>query len=95
MAVYSPALMLQTGDWMDTVWIVFKALVAIAMWGAGAIGFLFGRLNPVERIVAIVSASFLVVALPLTDEIGLGAVAVFMAWHAWRTRQQRALDTAR
>ncbi|MDP3325308.1 MAG: TRAP transporter large permease subunit, partial [Hydrogenophaga sp.] len=95
MAVYSPALMLQTGDWMDTVWIVFKALVAIAMWGAGAIGFLFGRLNPVERIVAIVSASFLVVALPLTDEIGLGAVAVFLAWHAWRTRQQRALSDVR
>jgi TRAP transporter 4TM/12TM fusion protein len=94
MAVYSPALMLQTGDWMDTVWIVFKALVAISMWGAGAIGYLFGRLNGVERIVAVVSASFLVVALPLTDEIGLGAVAVFVAWHFWRTRQQRALSTA-
>ena len=95
MAVYSPALMLQSGDWMDTLWIVFKALVAIGMWGAGAIGYLFGRLNVVERIVAVVSASFLVVALPLTDEIGLGAVAVFVAWHYWRTRQQRALSTAR
>ncbi|MBA4264966.1 MAG: C4-dicarboxylate ABC transporter [Comamonadaceae bacterium] len=95
MAVYSPALMLQSGDWTDTLWIVFKALVAISMWGAGAIGYLFGRLNAVERIVAVVSASFLVVALPLTDEIGLGAVAVFVAWHFWRTRQQRALSTAR
>jgi TRAP transporter 4TM/12TM fusion protein len=95
MAVYSPALMLQTGDWTDTVWIVFKALVAISMWGAGAIGFLFGRLNGVERVVAVVSASFLVVALPLTDEIGLGAVAVFVLWHAWRTRSQRALVASR
>ena len=95
MAVYSPALMLQSGDWMDTLWIVFKALVAISMWGAGAIGYLFGRLNVVERVVAVVSASFLVVALPLTDEIGLGAVAVFVAWHYWRTRQQRTLSTAR
>jgi len=95
MAVYSPALMLQSGDWMDTVWIVFKALVAISMWGAAAIGFLLGRLNAVERIVALVSASFLVVALPLTDEIGLGAVAVFVAWHFWRTRQERALAAAR
>jgi TRAP transporter 4TM/12TM fusion protein len=95
MAVYSPALMLQSGDWMDTTWIVFKALVAIAMWGAAAIGFLFGRLNVVERIVAFGSASFLVVALPLTDEIGLGAVAVFLAWHFWRTRQERALAAAR
>jgi TRAP transporter 4TM/12TM fusion protein len=91
MAVYAPALMLQSGTWVDTTWIVFKALVAISMWGAGAIGFLFGPLNWVERIVAIVAASFLVVALPLTDEIGLGAVAVFLAWHWWRTRQLRAV----
>jgi TRAP-type uncharacterized transport system fused permease subunit len=95
MAVYSPALMLQSGDWTDTAWIVFKALVAIAMWGAAAIGFLLGRLNVVERVVAFASASFLVVALPLTDEIGLGAVAVFLAWHFWRTRQERALAAAR
>ncbi|MGE0349941.1 TRAP transporter permease [Hydrogenophaga sp.] len=95
MAVYSPALMLQSGDWGDTLWIVFKALLAIGMWGAGAIGFLFGRLNWVERAVAVVSASFLVVALPLTDEIGLGAIALFVAWHWWRTRQQRALSAVR
>ncbi len=88
MAVYSPALMLQSGDWTDTAWIVFKALVAIGMWGAGAIGYLFGPLNWIERIVAIVSASFLVVALPITDEIGLAAVALFLAWHVWRNRRR-------
>lgn len=86
MAVYSPALMLQTGDWLDTSWIVFKALVAIAMWGAGAIGFLITRLNLVERAVAIASASLLVVAFPLTDELGLGLIAIFVAWHVWRSR---------
>ena len=87
MAVYAPALMLQGGDWMDTTYVVFKALLAIAMWGAGAIGFLVGRLNWFERVFAIVAASFLVFALPLTDEIGFGAVAVFVVWHLWRTRQ--------
>lgn len=90
MAVYTPALMLQGGDWLDTTYVVFKALVAIAMWGAGAIGFLIGRLNWAERATTIVAASFLVVALPLTDEIGLGAVAVFIVWHIWRTRQLRS-----
>ncbi|MHB1198389.1 MAG: TRAP transporter permease [Polaromonas sp.] len=89
MAVYSPALMLQGGDWLDTSYVVFKALVAIAMWGAGAIGFLFGPLNWFERLFTIVAASFLVVALPMTDEIGFGAVALFVAWHAWRTRRNR------
>jgi TRAP transporter 4TM/12TM fusion protein len=87
MAVYAPALMLQGGDWMDTAYVVFKALLAIAMWGAGAIGFLVGRLNWFERLFAIVAASFLVFALPLTDEIGFGAVAVFVVWHLWRMRQ--------
>ncbi|WP_243021587.1 TRAP transporter permease [Simplicispira sedimenti] len=90
MAVYSPALMLQGGDWLATAWVVFKALVAIGMWGAGAIGFLLGPLNWLERCVAIGSASFLVVAVPLTDEIGLAAVTLFLVWHVWRTRQRAA-----
>ncbi len=89
MAVYTPALMLQGGDWTDTVYVVLKALVAIAMWGAGAIGFLITPLNWVERVTAIVAASFLVAALPMTDEIGLSAVAVFVVWHVWRSRQLR------
>jgi TRAP transporter 4TM/12TM fusion protein len=89
MAVYTPALMLQGGDWTDTSYVVFKALVAIAMWGAGAIGYLLGPLNWAERVLAIVSASFLVVALPMTDEIGLAAVATFVVWHVWRTRSAR------
>ena len=43
MAVYSPALMLQgDGGWTATAWVVFKALVAIGMWGAAAIGYLIG-----------------------------------------------------
>jgi TRAP transporter 4TM/12TM fusion protein len=87
MAVYSPALMLQTGDWMDTTYVVFKALLAIAMWGAGSIGFLLTRLNGLERVYTIVAASFLVVALPLTDEIGFAAVAAFVVWHVWRSRR--------
>lgn len=91
MAVYSPALMLQTGDVWDTLWIVFKALVAIAMWGAGAIGYLIGRLQWWERVWAIGAASFLVVALPSTDEIGLTAVAALVLWHVWRTRRSAAL----
>lgn len=87
MAVYSPALMLQAGTWIDTTWIVFKALIAIGMWGAGAIGFLLGPLAWWERLWAIGAASLLVVALPITDEIGLGLVALFVAWHYWRQRR--------
>ena len=88
MAVYSPALMLQQGDWLDTTWVVFKALVAVAMWGAGAIGYLLGPLNWAERLIAVAAASLLVVAAPLTDEVGLAAVALFLAWHVRRSRRQ-------
>jgi TRAP-type uncharacterized transport system fused permease subunit len=70
--------------------VVGKALVAIGLWGAGAIGFLFAPLSWAERAFGIAAASFLVVALPLTDEIGLGAAAVLVVWHVWRTRTLRA-----
>lgn len=90
MAVYSPALMLQSDDWGAVAYVVVKALLAIGMWGAGAIGFLFAPLNWLERIYVIVAACFLVAALPLTDEIGLAAIALFVIWHAWRTRRAAA-----
>ncbi|MBX3611320.1 MAG: TRAP transporter permease [Hydrogenophaga sp.] len=89
MAVYSPALMLQSDSWGAVAWVVFKAVLAIGMWGAGAIGYLFAPLNWIERLFAIAAACFLVVALPLTDEIGLALIAVFVAWHWWRARAQR------
>jgi TRAP transporter 4TM/12TM fusion protein len=89
MAVYSPALMLQGDSWLATAWVVFKALVAIGLWGAGAIGYLLGPLNWLERIYCVAAACFLVVALPLTDEIGLGAAALFLVWHGWRSRAAR------
>ena len=92
MAVYSPALMLQGGSLLATAWVVFKALVAIGLWGAGAIGFLAGPLGWAERIVAIVAACFLVAALPLTDEIGLAGAALLLAWHLWRVRSARSLE---
>jgi TRAP transporter 4TM/12TM fusion protein len=94
MAVYSPALMLQGDSWLATLYVVFKALVAVGLWGVGAIGYMAGPLNWAERLWAIVAASFLVVALPLTDEIGLGGGAVLLAWHLWRQRGRTRRATA-
>ncbi len=87
MAVYTPALMLQ-GDagTLATVYVVFKALIAIALWAAGSTGFLLGRLNPLERAVAIAVAALLVMASPLSDQLGFGACLVFLVWHLWRVR---------
>src|SRR5438552_1120554 len=82
MAVYDPALMLQTGTLLDTAYVVFKAIVAIVLWGSAAVGYLRGPFNWPVRIVAIAAAFLLVVAIPWTDETGFALGALFIAWHA-------------
>ena len=94
MAVYSPALMLQPGasgaiEPLAVAYVVGKALLAIALWGGAAIGYLLGPLNALERVAAFAAAALLVAAVPLTDELGFAACALFLAWHWLRTRRAR------
>lgn len=94
MAVYSPALMLQGGSVMDVVYIVFKALLAVGLWGAGVTGFLIGPMGWMGRVLAVGSAVLLVTAAPMTDEIGFAVCALFLAWHVWRTRSANQRQAA-
>ncbi len=91
MAVYAPALMLQTGDWTDVLYVVFKAVVAIILWGGAAIGYWLAPLRWFERAFAFAAAAFLIVALPLTDEIGLAMAATLVIWHVGRSRARLRL----
>ena len=68
------------------LYVIFKALVAIALWGGAAVGYLRGPLNWIERLLAFAAASLLVAALPLTDEAGFAMSAAFIVWHLIRTR---------
>lgn len=81
MAVYDPALMLQ-GD--ATLWsvsyVVFKALLAIFLWGGATIGYIWAPLNLNQRILAVAAASCLVAAIPISDDIGFALSACFIAW---------------
>ncbi len=90
MAVYAPELMLQ-GDWtvLAVVWIVFKALVAIALWGIASTGFLWRAVSWPERIWALAAAALLVAAAPITDEVGIGAAAAFFALQLWHLKRSR------
>lgn len=98
MAVYTPALMLQDGGPMAeqygyvaaVAYVVIKALVAIALWGAASIGFLIAPMNWLERIFAAAGAFLLVVALPITDEAGFVVSALVVAYHWRRVRARRA-----
>ena len=94
MAVYAPALMLQGGTWVDTGFVVFKATVAIVLWGGAAIGYWLAPLGFAARVWALVAACFLVAALPMTDEIGLGMAAALVAWHLLRRRSAGGGTTA-
>jgi len=91
MAVYAPELMLQ-GDpsIMAVVYIIFKACIAIALWGMFASAYWRGHMGWIERLTALGAACMLVVALPITDELGLGIAAALLAQHAWRHRQRIA-----
>ncbi|MEW6293621.1 MAG: TRAP transporter permease [Pseudomonadota bacterium] len=90
MAVYDNALMLQ-GDpsVLAVAYIVGKALLAIGLWGAAAIGYLRAPLAWWERILAATGAFMLVAAIPLTDEIGFAICAAFLASHWLRTRRKK------
>ena len=97
MAVYSPALMLQPGGPMAAEWglpvaaayIIFKALIAIGLWGAAVTGYLRAPMNWPERLLAAASAVALIAALPMTDEIGFALTAVTIALH-WRSSRNHA-----
>jgi TRAP transporter 4TM/12TM fusion protein len=95
MAIYDPALMLQPDAsghlaFVGVVYIVFKAVVAIGLWGAAAVGFLRTPIGAFERAFAFAAASFLVAAAPWTDQVGFAMSAVFVIWHIVRSRRATA-----
>ena len=95
MAVYTPALMLQDpgpiaaqfGYPVEVAYIVAKACMGIALWGAAAVGFLARRMAWWERLVAFAAGVLLVAALPVTDEAGWALAVAWIGWHCWRARQ--------
>ncbi|GAA0584963.1 TRAP transporter permease [Caenispirillum bisanense] len=99
MAVYTPALMLQDGGpmaeaigyWPAVAYVVLKAAISVGLWGAASIGFLFVRMPWWERLWAAVAAFTLVVAMPITDEIGFALALSFIAFQVFvRRRQQQS-----
>jgi TRAP-type uncharacterized transport system fused permease subunit len=98
MAVYTPALMLQDGGPLAeeigyvgaVAYVVLKAALSVALWGAASIGFLFTRLSWPERLWAAAGAFTLVVAMPITDEIGFALSLSFIAVQVLLLKRRRA-----
>jgi TRAP transporter 4TM/12TM fusion protein len=100
MAVYTPALMLQDAGPMAAVigypaevaYIVLKACLGIALWGAAVVGFLMMRMALWERSLALLAGLLLVLALPMTDEAGFALAILLIGRHLWRARAARLVS---
>lgn len=93
MAVYSPALMLQGAESHSSLayvlavaYVVFKALLAVALWGASVIGYLGVRLPLWLRAVGMLASFLLIAAVPATDEMGFVLAALFGVF-VWKQRR--------
>ena len=92
MAVFAPELMLQGDKGFDaTIYVFFKALLAVILWGVAVVGYFRTPMNVIERVLAFVAASLLVVALPITDELGFSLASIVIGWHIWRARSAAPL----
>ena len=97
MAVFTPSLMLQDGGWMadafgypvEVAYVIFKACVGIGLTGVGLIGFLFVKAGALERAAFLAAGITLILALPLTDEIGFALGLALVAYQYWRLRKER------
>ena len=95
MAVYAPELMLQ-GDAgiLDTAFVIFKALLAVSLWGMGVVGYWLRHFNWIERLLAVLAAVMLVFALPFTDEIGIVLALLLLGRHWLQFKRQPPLAVA-
>jgi TRAP-type uncharacterized transport system fused permease subunit len=67
-----------------------KALVAIALFGVIAIGFLFSRLTLWERLLAMAAALCLLGDFRFSDTLGFALTLLVVIWQ-WRQRDRGAV----
>ncbi|MEX0165172.1 TRAP transporter permease [Pseudomonas brassicacearum] len=87
MAVYNPALMLQGDNLWMTAYMLIKTLLAVGLWGMASTGYLQQKMPVWERLLCFAAGALLVVALPLTDEIGFVLAGLMIFQHVWRSRR--------
>ena len=86
MAVYNPALMLQGDNLWMTAYMLIKTILAVGLWGVASTGYLQQKMAIWERLLSLGAGGLLIVALPLTDEIGFALGILVLLQHVWRSR---------
>ncbi|MDI1331398.1 MAG: TRAP transporter permease [Pseudomonas sp.] len=89
MAVYNPALMMQGDNLWMTAYMLVKTVLAVGLWGMASTGYLQQKMPIWERVLSFAAGALLVVALPLTDEIGFVLGVLIILQHVWRSRRVR------
>jgi len=84
---------LELGFYGAVVYATFKALVAIALFGMAAIGFLFTRMNFGERLVSFVAALCLLGEFIYSDWIGYIMTIAIVVWQ-WRQKPAHRVAAA-
>ncbi|TNF83244.1 TRAP transporter permease [Pseudomonas sp. ICMP22404] len=87
MAVYNPALMLQGDNLWMSAYMLIKTMLAVGLWGMASTGHLQQKMPIWERLLCFAAGALLVVALPLTDEIGFVLAGLLIFQHLWRSRR--------
>lgn len=87
MAVYNPALMMQGDNLWMTAYMLVKTMLAVGLWGMASTGYLQQKMPIWERLLSFAAGALLVVALPLTDEIGFVLGVLIILQHVWRSRR--------
>jgi len=94
MFVYSPILM-PNGFNVDVLYSWVILFLSVIPFAAGAMGYLFGNLNAVQRTVLIVSAFLFIFPIAIVDIIGVALLLIVAVpqYLKWRTagREQKAL----
>lgn len=89
MAVYNPALMMQGDNLWMTAYMLVKTVLAVGLWGMASTGYLQQKMPIWERVLSFAAGALLVIALPLTDEIGFVLGVLIILQHVWRSRRVR------
>ncbi|OLU35171.1 C4-dicarboxylate ABC transporter [Pseudomonas sp. PA15(2017)] len=94
MAVYDPALMMQGDGWTATIYVLIKAMFAVGLWGIAVVGYYSAPMAWWERVLALIAGFTLVLAMPMTDEVGYALGILLIAQHVWRARRRAQLAAA-
>ena len=76
-------------------YVIFKAVVAVTLWGVTATGYFLTHVGWPERIIAFLSAALLVIDYPWTDPAGFVCCGSFLAYQFYKRRRAVGAAAAR